>query len=85
MFSLVLKLMKKACTVWHWPGLEGNQTARILAILSICRFVLRHYCRERDPKLLLIVNAASLEMRAKIREEDSVHLAQSQHQELFPS
>jgi hypothetical protein len=54
MFSLVLKLMKKACTVWHWPGLEGNQTARILAILSICRFVLRHY-RERDPKLLLIV------------------------------
>jgi hypothetical protein len=53
MFSLVLKLMKKACTVWHWPGLKGNQTARILAILSICRFVLRHY-RERDPKLLLI-------------------------------
>jgi hypothetical protein len=39
MFSLVLKLMKKACTVWHSPGLEGNQTARILAVPSICRFV----------------------------------------------
>jgi hypothetical protein len=33
MFSLVLKLMKKACTIWHWPGLEGNKTVRILAIL----------------------------------------------------
>jgi hypothetical protein len=35
-------------------GLEGNQTAPILAILSICHFVLRHY-RERAPKLLLII------------------------------
>jgi hypothetical protein len=37
MFSLVLKLMKKARTVWHWPGLEGNQTARILAIFALLK------------------------------------------------
>jgi len=25
--------MKKACTVWHWPELEGSPTVRIIAIL----------------------------------------------------
>jgi hypothetical protein len=29
----VLKLMKKACTVWHWSELEGSPTVRIIAIL----------------------------------------------------